>query len=144
MRPEGVNGSQSDFASKHWKWTLHFNWDETNAQTTNTSANKWSHDYKTFLILTWDQQNKRTANRIPKSLKRSNTVSSTSVVFSSTKFYSWIQILNQTNFDWDKILHTPEQIRFQNLPKFWAHSRMSAQNKLQQRDGELTSHLLYL
>jgi hypothetical protein len=88
---EGVNVSQSDFASKHWKWTLHFNWDEASSQTKNTSANKWYHDYKTFLILTWDQQNKRIANRTPKSSKRSNTVSSTSDVFSSTKFCSWIQ-----------------------------------------------------
>ena len=46
---------------------------------------------KRFLILTWDQQNKRIANRTLKSLKRSNTVSSTSAVFSSTKFCFWIQ-----------------------------------------------------
>jgi hypothetical protein len=102
-RPEGVNGSQSDFASKHWKWTLHFNWDEASAQTMNTSANKWSHDYKTFLILTWDQQNKQIANRTPKSPKRSNTVSSTSIVFSSTKFFSWIQ-------NWTK--QTPNEMKF--------------------------------
>ena len=57
----------------------------------NTSANEWSRDYKTFLILTWDQQNKRNANRTPKSQKRSNIVSLTSIVFSSTKFCSWIQ-----------------------------------------------------
>jgi hypothetical protein len=55
---EMVNGSQSNFASKHWKWTLHFNWDEASAQTKNTSTNQWYHDYKIFLILTWDQQNK--------------------------------------------------------------------------------------
>jgi hypothetical protein len=90
-RLEGVNGSQSDFASKHWKWTFRFNWDEASAQTTNTPENEWSHDYKTFPILTWDQQNKRITNRTPKSLKRSNTVSSTSDVFSSTKSCSSIQ-----------------------------------------------------
>jgi hypothetical protein len=30
--------------------------------------------------------------------------------------------LNQTNFDWDEILHTPEKICSQDLPKFWAQS----------------------
>jgi hypothetical protein len=99
----GVNESQLDFASKHWKWTLHFNWDEASAQTMNTSANEWSHDYKMFIILTWGQQNKRIANRTPKSPKRSKTVSSTSVVFSSTKFYSWIQ-------NWTK--RTPIEMKF--------------------------------
>jgi hypothetical protein len=85
------------------KWTLHFNWDEASAQTINTSANEWSRDYKTFLILTWYQQNKRTANRTPKSPKRSNTISSTSVVFSSTKFCSLIP-------NWTK--RTPIEIKF--------------------------------
>jgi hypothetical protein len=99
----GVNGSQSDCASKHWKWTLHFNWDKSSTQTMNTSVNKWSHDYKMFLILTWDQQNKRIANRTPKSPKRSNTVSSTSVVLSSTKLCSWIQ-------NWTK--RTPIEMKF--------------------------------
>ena len=84
-------GSQSYFSSKHWKWTIHFNWDEASAQTMNTSVNEWSHDYKTFLILTWDQQNKRIANRTLKSLKRSNIGLRTSVVFSSTEFCSCIQ-----------------------------------------------------
>jgi hypothetical protein len=69
----------------------------------NTSVNKWSHDYKTFLILAWDQQNKRITNQTPKSPKRFNTVSSTSVVFSSTKFYSWIQ-------NWTK--RTPIEMKF--------------------------------
>jgi hypothetical protein len=69
----------------------------------NTSTNEWSHDYKTFLILTWDQQNKRIANQTPKGPKRSNTVSSTSVVSSSTKFHSWIQ-------NWNK--RTPIEIKF--------------------------------
>lgn len=84
-------GANRIFVSKHWKLTLYFNWDEVSAQTINTSANDWSHDYKLFLILTWDQQNKRIANQTPKSPKRSNTVSSTSVVFSSTKIWSWFQ-----------------------------------------------------
>jgi hypothetical protein len=30
--------------------------------------------------------------------------------------------LDQTNSDWDEILHTHEQISFQDLPKFWAQS----------------------
>jgi hypothetical protein len=87
----GWMGANQIFVSKHWKLTLYFNWDEVSAQTINISANEWSHDYKTFLILTWDQQNKRIANRTPKSPKRSNTVSSPSAVFSSTKFCSWVQ-----------------------------------------------------
>jgi hypothetical protein len=98
-----MNGSQSNFASKHWKWTPRFNWDEASAQTKNTSANQWSHDYKMFLILTWDQQNKRIANRTPKSPNRSKTVSRTSAVFSSTKFCSWIQ-------NWTK--QTPIEMKF--------------------------------
>ena len=69
----------------------------------NTSANEWSHDYKTFLILTWDQQNKQIANRTLKSPKRSNTVSSTSDVFSSTKFCSLVQ-------NWTK--RTPIDMKF--------------------------------
>jgi hypothetical protein len=56
-----------------------------------------------FLILTWDQQNKRIANRTPKSSKRSNTVSLRSVVFTSTKFYSWSQ-------NWTK--RTPIEMKF--------------------------------
>jgi hypothetical protein len=80
-RPEGVNGSQSNFASKHWKWTIHFNWDEASAKTMNTSTNKWSHDYKMFLILIWYQQTKRIANRTPRSPKLSKIVFSTSDVF---------------------------------------------------------------
>jgi hypothetical protein len=71
---EVVNGSQSNFASKHWKWTLHFNWDEASAQTKNTSTNQWYHDYKIFLILTWDQQNKYIANRTLKSLNLWKTI----------------------------------------------------------------------
>jgi hypothetical protein len=30
--------------------------------------------------------------------------------------------LKQTNSNWDKILHTPEQICFPGLHKFWAQS----------------------
>jgi hypothetical protein len=56
-----------------------------------------------FIILTWDQQNKRIANVTLKSPKRSNTVSSTSVVFTSTKFCSWIQ-------NWTK--RTPIEMKF--------------------------------
>jgi hypothetical protein len=97
----GWMGANQIFVSKHWKLTLYFNWDEVSAQTINTSANEWSHDYKMFLILTWDQQNKRIANRTPKSPKRSNTVSSTSAVFSSTK--SWVQ-------NWTK--RTPIDMKF--------------------------------
>jgi hypothetical protein len=90
-RLEGWTRANRIFVFKHWKLTLHFNWDKASAQTINTSVNKWSHDYKTFLILTWTQQNKQIANRTSKSPKRSNTASSTSVVFSSTKLCSWIQ-----------------------------------------------------
>jgi hypothetical protein len=91
-RSKRVNGRRNtDFASKHWKWTLHFNWNEVSAQTKNTSANEWFHDYKMFLVLTWDQQNKRIVNRTPKSPKRSRTVSRTSVAFSSMKFCFFIQ-----------------------------------------------------
>jgi hypothetical protein len=56
-----------------------------------------------FLILTWDQQNKWIANRTPKSPKRSNTVSSTSAVFSSRKICSWFQ-------NWTK--RTPIDMQF--------------------------------
>jgi hypothetical protein len=34
----------------------------------------------------------------------------------------FISKLNQTNSDWYEILHTPEQIPLQDLPKFWAQS----------------------
>jgi hypothetical protein len=91
------------YVSKHWKLALCFNWDEASAQTINTSANEWSHDYKMFLILIWYQQNKRIANRTPKNPKRSNTVLSTSAVFSSTKFCSWVQ-------NWTK--RTPIDMKF--------------------------------
>jgi hypothetical protein len=96
-------GANRIYISKHLKLTHHFNWDETSAQTINISANGWSHDKKTFIILTRDQQNKRIANQTPKSPKRSNTVSSISVVFSSTKFCSWIQ-------NWTK--RTPIEMKF--------------------------------
>jgi hypothetical protein len=85
------------------KWTLPFNWDKATAQTINTSANEWSYNYKTFLILTWDQHNKRIANRTPKNPKQSNIVSSTRVVFSSTKFCFLIQ-------NWTK--QTPIEMKF--------------------------------
>jgi hypothetical protein len=47
--------------------------------------------------------NKRIANRTPKSPKRSNTVSSTSAVFSGTKICSWFQ-------NWTK--RTPIDMKF--------------------------------
>jgi hypothetical protein len=116
-----VNESQSNFASKLWKWIVHFNWDKASAQTRNTQANEWSHDYKMFLILTWDQQNKRIANRTPKSPKRSKTVSRTSSVFSNTKFRSWIQNwTKRTRLRWN-YTHTWANT-FQGLHKFWAQS----------------------
>jgi hypothetical protein len=121
-RPEGVNGSQSDSASKHWKWTLHFNWDESNAQTNNTSANEWSHYYKMLLILTWDQQNKTITNRTTKSLKRSKTISRTSVV-SAIRNYVLVSKTESNELQLS-ILHTPKQICFQGIHTFWAQSNL--------------------
>jgi hypothetical protein len=81
-------GANQIFDAKHRKWALHFNWNKVSAQTKLTLANQWSHDFKIFLILIRDQQNKRIVNQTPKSSNRSKTVSRISADFSSTKFYS--------------------------------------------------------
>jgi hypothetical protein len=69
----GWMGVNQIFAAKHWKWALQFNWNEVNAQTKITSTNQLSLDFKMFIILTQDQQNKRNSNPTTKSLNRSKT-----------------------------------------------------------------------
>jgi hypothetical protein len=78
------------FNAKNWNWVLHFNWGEISVQANSTSANQWSHDYKMLLRLTWNQQNKRIANRTPKNPNQSKTVSLTGAHFSSSKFSPWM------------------------------------------------------
>ena len=106
----GVNESQSDFCLQTLKINtlLQLIWSKCS-----------NHKHISERMISWlqnvpnthmSQQNKWIANRTPKSSKRSNIVSSTSVVFSSTKFCSWVQ-------NWTK--RTPIDMKFyKNLSKY--------------------------
>ena len=102
----------------------------------NTSLQLWwskcsNHEHISERVISWLQNVPNTHMRPAKQTDRkSDTKKSKTVQYSIVNKCCFQQYkilflnskLNQTNSDWDESLHTSEQIRFQDLPKFWVQS----------------------